>query len=337
MYKKQPLLSVIIPVYNSEKFLRKCLDSVINQTHDNLEIIAVDDCSDGNAGEIISEYIKNIKTNPSRRIKLIRHKENKGSYHARITGIEAAKGKYIAFIDSDDRISTDYFRVLAEKAAETGADMVIADFVNEYEDGKIYYYDRDPIRAQDLNLEGNQVLDAFMRQRGSFYGWHVVWNKIYKRKLCKKCLPFFKKITSHLIMTDDVAFSCVFWNLAKKVANVHGAYYFYMQHGGQSVAAGNFKKFEKNASDVALVLDFFKDMLVKSGKWDRYGNDYGKFKELYIKYWSFNAKNFESGEFTEAEALIKRLFGVSGLYELTEADNSVYLAVTEIKNNMGDV
>lgn len=322
---------MIIPVYNSEKFLRKCLDNIISQSYKNLEIIVVNDCSPGNAGEIVREYIKTDS-----RIKLITHRENKGSFRARVSGIKAAKGAYIAFVDSDDRISRDYYSVLITKAVETGSDMVIADFMNEYENGKTFFFNFDPIRLQDLNLRGERVFDMFIRQQGKFYGWHVIWNKIYSRKLCKKSLPFFKKIKSNLMMTDDIAHSCVFWILAQKVANVHDVYYFYLQHAEQSVAGSDFKKggdlkkLEKNASDVVLAFDFFKNIMIKFDKWEKYERDYTKFKELYIKYWSANAKKFEGEDLKKAEELIKNLFGISELYELTKDDNSAYMSVTEV-------
>ena len=92
-----PKVSVIIPVYNTEKYLKKCLDSVCNQTLSDIEIICIDDCSTDNSLNILKEYT--LKDN---RIKLIEFKENKGAAVARNTGIDEAKGEYIGFIDSDD-------------------------------------------------------------------------------------------------------------------------------------------------------------------------------------------------------------------------------------------
>lgn len=92
----QPLLSVIIPVYKVEKYLRQCVDSVINQTYKNLEIILVDDGSPDNCGKICDEYAEKDK-----RVKVI-HQLNKGLSGARNTGTEQASGEYIAFVDSDD-------------------------------------------------------------------------------------------------------------------------------------------------------------------------------------------------------------------------------------------
>ena len=103
---ESPKISVILPVYNVEKYLRKCLDSVINQTYKNLEIILVNDGSTDNSGKICEEYALNDK-----RIKVI-HKENGGISSARNAAIDIAKGQYITFIDSDDDVELDYIGYL---------------------------------------------------------------------------------------------------------------------------------------------------------------------------------------------------------------------------------
>ena len=107
-------ISVIVPVYNVEKFIRKCLDSIINQTMEDLEIILVDDGSIDNSGIICDEYAKN-----DNRIVVI-HKENGGVSSARNVGLNKAKGKFIAFIDSDDYVNDDYL----EKLYNPNVDMV---------------------------------------------------------------------------------------------------------------------------------------------------------------------------------------------------------------------
>ena len=103
---ENPKISVILPVYNVEKYLRQCLDSVINQTYKNLEIILVNDGSTDNSGKICEEYALNDE-----RIKVI-HKENGGISSARNAAIDIAKGQYITFIDSDDDVELDYIDYL---------------------------------------------------------------------------------------------------------------------------------------------------------------------------------------------------------------------------------
>lgn len=112
-----PKVSVIIPVYNTENYLRKCLDSVCNQTLKDIEIICINDCSPDGCLEILKEY-----ASKDERIKIIDFKENKGAACARNAGIDTAQGEYIGFVDSDDFIDLDFYEKLYNKAVETGAD-----------------------------------------------------------------------------------------------------------------------------------------------------------------------------------------------------------------------
>ena len=116
--KEENLVSVIIPVYNVEKYLPKCLDSVINQTYKNLEIILVDDGSPDNSGKICDEYAEKDS-----RIKVI-HKENGGVSSARNVGIKQAKGQYLLFVDSDDYIKDGYFDAVRGAALKYQCDII---------------------------------------------------------------------------------------------------------------------------------------------------------------------------------------------------------------------
>ena len=113
-----PLISVIIPVYNVEKYLRECVDSVLNQTYDNFEIILIDDGSTDSSGKICDEYACN-----DARITVV-HKENGGLSSARNAGAEKASGKYIYYLDSDDYIDNETFSSLVKNAEENSSDIV---------------------------------------------------------------------------------------------------------------------------------------------------------------------------------------------------------------------
>ena len=106
------LISVVVPVYNAEKYLDKCIQSIINQKYSNLEIILVDDGSKDNSLELCKKYAESDK-----RIKVI-HKENEGVSTARNSGIEVASGDFIAFIDSDDYIDENMYFNMMQKASE---------------------------------------------------------------------------------------------------------------------------------------------------------------------------------------------------------------------------
>lgn len=114
-----PKVSVIIPVYNTEKYLEKCLDSVCNQTLSDIEIICVNDCSTDGSLDILKKYAQ--KDN---RIKIIDFKKNKGAAIARNTGIDTASSEYIGFVDSDDYIDLDFYEKLFKEGCRIGADAV---------------------------------------------------------------------------------------------------------------------------------------------------------------------------------------------------------------------
>jgi len=126
------LISVVVPVYNVEKYLRRCVDSILCQTYSNLEIILVDDGSPDNSGKICDDYKKKDK-----RIKVI-HKENGGLSDARNVGIDACHGKYITFVDSDDWIERDYVEVLYDALKRNKVRISVGDVAIFYNDVKTH-------------------------------------------------------------------------------------------------------------------------------------------------------------------------------------------------------
>jgi glycosyltransferase EpsH len=128
MNNNTPLISVIIPVYNVAQYLRRCLDSVVNQTYRNLEIILVNDGSTDDSGSICDEYaVRDSRV-------IVMHKENRGVAHARNAGIEESHGAYIMFVDSDDWVDTDICSVLINGILESGAQSAMCSYVREYPD-----------------------------------------------------------------------------------------------------------------------------------------------------------------------------------------------------------
>lgn len=244
----KPLLSVIIPVYGTEKTLTRCLDSVLHCTYRNLEVIVVNDYSTGNASEIISSYCDSDS-----RVQLIEHKKNKGLFLARMTGMKAANGKYIAFLDSDDHVSVDFYRRLVEKAEATDSDMVLGEVLLEYPNHYIYN-NLFHTRIQNIDLIGDDVKNLLFDQSGRDYSLHVVWNKIYRRDLVERCLPYFALQTEHLIMCEDVLYSAVFYYFSQHLTNIHGDFVYYVQDNDSSTALnGNTRKYIKNIKDIKHV------------------------------------------------------------------------------------
>ncbi|MGL4739212.1 MAG: glycosyltransferase family 2 protein [Sarcina sp.] len=159
-------VSILIPVYNAENFLKACLDSVINQTLKDIEIIVTNDGSKDNSEKIINDYMK-----IDNRIQYIKQ-DNKGLGATRNGGIVAASGEYIAFLDSDDWVDLEFYEKLYNRAIETEADLVVAPHIVEVFD-KSYVKNISNIFGKDKYLEG--VLD------GEVEGFS--WNKLYKRSL----------------------------------------------------------------------------------------------------------------------------------------------------------
>lgn len=279
----QPLLSVVIPIYNTEKYLRKCLDSIACQTYGNLEIICVNDCSPGNAKEIVSEY-----TSKDHRFKYVEHPQNKGLFHARITGSEIATGDYIAFVDSDDYISIDYYRLLLEKAVQEKADIVEGRIIRENEDGYRFVQNLNNILVEELS--GDNIREAFFSQEGLFYHWHVIWNKVYSKALWDQCLPYYKKQTKHLIMTEDFVFSSLLFINAKKYCSIPYDGYFYLSRAEASTgSASEINKFLKTFEDMGTAFDFVEQHLRNIGL-EKYVPNVLNWKTRYFRLWASRIK-----------------------------------------------
>ena len=152
----KPELSVIIPVYNTEKYLNRCLDSVFRQSLRQIEVIVVDDCSPGDTEAVLAPYLEAYAN-----LKYFRHEKNKGLYLARLSGYTLAEGDYIAFLDSDDYVTRDFYRTLLWKARDTGADIVIGRTVIEKSDGSHFVYNYHDCALSFDILEGESVQNAF--------------------------------------------------------------------------------------------------------------------------------------------------------------------------------
>jgi len=170
VFKMQKLISVIIPVYNVEKLISRCVDSVLNQTYQNFEIILVDDGSPDNCPQLCDEYAKK-----DARI-LVLHKQNGGLSSARNAGIEAAKGEYITFIDSDDYINDDYLQTLYTAISEDNTSLAIGSHRAVYDNGTVI----DRSNGKRDVLSSKQALEAMLYDDGVDVS---AWAKLYKREL----------------------------------------------------------------------------------------------------------------------------------------------------------
>lgn len=249
------LISIVVPIYNVEQYLQKCVDSLINQTYKNLEIILVDDGSPDNCPKICDEY-----ANHDSRIKVI-HKENGGLSDARNAGMNIATGEYISFIDSDDWIKPKMIEDMYNRMIEDNSDLVSSGviWVDEY-GAEI----RTATVSENCVLNTEQAMaelinDEKLKQH--------VWNKLYKADLIKN-IPF-DKGKYH----EDVFWSYKVIGGAKRVSIEKNSYYFYVQRS-ESIMGEKYSAKRLDALDaMKLRCEYMKE---------KFPNLYGDALNVYI-------------------------------------------------------
>lgn len=239
-----PLLSIIVPVYNVEKYLRSCLDSLINQTLKDIEIIIVNDCSPDGSEAIIQEYLQRDD-----RIVYLKHEQNKCLGGARNTGMRAAGGKYIAFVDSDDYVDLDLYRAALNLFDKYEIDLVSLPFQTFGEDGKHnLFIQYDGIYQADI--------DQMLR-----YSYFAAWSKIYRRA----DIQYYGFVFPEHSYWEDISFwteICVMMH--PRVINIfpqEGGYYYYRQHDKSISQQGS-----KNYQTLPNVFLYTYQTLLRRGK-----------------------------------------------------------------------
>ena len=207
-------ISIVVPVYNTGKYLEKCLVSIITQDFKDIEIIIVNDCSTDNSLEIIKKYM-----DIDNRIILINKEKNEGLSAARNSGIKIARGEYILHIDSDDWVEQYYFKGMYEYAIKNKADLVISDYYKDFKEKKILYR-----IDQNINELNNVecIKNIFLGK-----GYPCVWNKLIKTDLYKK-----NKIEhpQGVSLGEDLAVVPRLMYYSEKIAKLNKAYYHYIQN-----------------------------------------------------------------------------------------------------------
>lgn len=211
-------ISIIVPIYKVEKYLSKCVESILVQTYTNIEIILVDDGSPDQCGEFCDKYARHDS-----RIKVI-HKENGGLSDARNVGIEAATGTYIAFVDSDDYIHPQMIEKLYEAIYRNNADMSICNFEYVYSD-MICKDNCENSPIKDEVITGKEILIHKLMGSGMWY-WVVAWNKLYRKTLFKSIRFPNGKIHEDEFIIHKICGEC------NRVVCVPDVLYFYVQRKG---------------------------------------------------------------------------------------------------------
>ena len=237
-------VSVIIPVYNVEKYIDKCMESVLNQTYSNLEIILVDDGSPDNSGKMCDEYA--VKDN---RVKVI-HKENGGLSSARNAGLDIATGEYVAFIDSDDFVETTMIEKVVSKIEETNADVCMFSHFTYNGETSVAHarpLDKDEYETEEIR---DLIIPMFIGQKDAV-GHHLlgfVCCQLFRRSSIGE--QRFKSEREYY--AEDIVFDLEFYIRAKKMCVVNEPLYYY-----RYVESSLSNRYRKNLFDkFALLLEF---------------------------------------------------------------------------------
>ena len=229
-------ISVIIPVYNVEKYIRQCLESVIDQTLKDIEIIIVNDGTRDNSMEIVEEYISD------ERIKII-NKENGGLSSARNAGMKEAKGKYICFIDSDDFIENIMLEELYNKIEKTNSDVA---------DSDVFLYDNKTHEIKERKNKEYQKIEKGLFLWGRYNV--EVWNKIYRKKFLLDNNIFFEEGIIH----EDDLFSMKVLLLTNKIEHIDKSFYYYRINRSGSIMTD--VNLEKELYSLKIIVNKIKEL-----------------------------------------------------------------------------
>ena len=292
-------VSVIVPVYNTEKYLKNCIDSLLKQNFEDYEIIVINDLSPGNAEEIIKSY-------NDKKIVYIKNKTNKGIGYNRNLGIKKAKGEYVCFIDSDDYVKEDFISKMYNYSKENNLDLCVCDYVNVDEEGN---------KLKEFNLsdfcitnyeENNKILCEINL---------APWNKLYKKDmLVKNKIEF-----SETLKYEDLSFVALSIKNSKKIGKINEQLNYYTIHNNSETTTR-----DKRVFDIFKQLDIVRNEY-KSGKCldeltvsvllnytiqQRYQIDkdtQSKFIDDAFKYLNDNNIDYKHSEYIKNRSFLKRL------------------------------
>ena len=237
MKNTMPLISIIVPVYNAENYLVECLDSIINQTYSNLEIVLIDDGSKDDSGDMCDEYARKDS-----RI-VVMHQENQGLAQARNNGVAISHGEFIMFIDSDDWVDLDFCELMINAQMQYNVQSVMCAYVREYPNNSLprivhseniilsgKEFQRRICGPSDEELKSPEYLDCYV----------TMWGKLYPHSAIKG-----KKVTDlHLIGTEDALYNLeVFCNI-ENILYLNKPLYHYRKDVAKSLAGSYKSKLE---------------------------------------------------------------------------------------------
>ena len=292
-------VSVIVPVYNTEKYLKKCIDSLLNQNFEDYEIIVINDLSPGNAEKIIKSY-------NDKKIVYIKNKTNKGIGYNRNLGIKKAKGEYVCFIDSDDYVKEDFISKMYNYSKENNLDLCVCDYINVDEEGNIL----EVFNLSNFGItnyeENNKILCKI--NLGPC-------NKLFKKDmLIKNKIEFSEKLKY-----EDLSFVALSIKNSTKIGKINEQLNYFTVHKNSETTTR-----DKRVFDIFKQLDIVRNEY-KSGKYldeltvsvllnytiqQRYQIDkdtQSKFIDDAFKYLSDNNIDYKHSEYIKNRSFLKRL------------------------------
>jgi capsular polysaccharide biosynthesis protein cpsJ len=221
---KHELISIIVPIYNTEKYLRQCLDSIINQTYTNFEVLLVNDGSTDSSGMICQEYLENDS-----RFRYF-EKENGGVSSARNLGLERSGGAYITFIDSDDWVESNHLEALLKGIKENNADIAVSKHKSfNTEDGLFYFPAYSNQNQNDLCIKKKQIrpfLELFPKLNYLTHDFACIASKLFKKSLTQNLF-----LDEKLPQSEDLDYFFKLYLRSESIVYIDEVTYIYVQHG----------------------------------------------------------------------------------------------------------
>lgn len=243
-------ISIIVPIYNTERYLEECIESIVSQTYKNIEIILIDDGSTDKSGQICDKYSKKDS-----RIKII-HQENKGIGQTRNVGLQYATGEYIGWVDSDDIISNNMYEVLLKNMIKEDAQISCCN----YKKIKNKLEDFCEMEKEDIEVKNEKVVKDMIRGEITCF----LWDKLFKRELFNDI-----KFTNHKVGEDFVVNTTI---LSKnpKIVRTNGCYYFYRYREDSSLNNMNIESIKDLLKSNLLAAKILKEKNYDDENWMNY-------------------------------------------------------------------
>ena len=241
--EKKAKVSVLVPFYNVEKYVGRCVESLFSQTYSHIEYVFVNDCTPDNSMDIINEYID--KFNVRNKCVIINHEVNKGISASRNDCLDNATGDYILFIDSDDYIDKDMVELLVKAAIENNADISGCGYIEEYKDRSVEM----PQRYTNNHVEMMRAI-TLLTIKG------VMWKLLIRRSIVEENQVRFIPDNT---MVDDYLFCCQVFFYAKRFASVDKCMYHYIQYNPNNYSKTREFNITSQAKAIIKTEEFYKE------------------------------------------------------------------------------